>query len=60
MYCQGSYATFPTRSPSWTKGIKLKQYVTNVVGKADICFPLKRNLRLRCGFVPCMFVSERL
>ncbi|KAL6318577.1 hypothetical protein AAG906_000655 [Vitis piasezkii] len=56
----GSYATFPTRSHSWTKGIKLKQYVKtrHIVGKPDISFSLKRNLHLSVG-TPCVRVPKR-
>ncbi|KAG5230180.1 hypothetical protein OIU76_022220 [Salix suchowensis] len=47
---QGSYATFP--SPlSWSKGVKLKQRVTELqmVGRTDMCFSVKCSLRLSAG-----------
>ncbi|XP_059443735.1 uncharacterized protein LOC132175724 isoform X2 [Corylus avellana] len=51
---QGSYAIFPSRPLSWSKDIKLKQYVTkfHVIGKADRHILLKRNVSLSVGASP--------
>ncbi|KAJ6760750.1 DEFECTIVE 2759 putative ISOFORM 1-RELATED [Salix purpurea] len=48
---QGSYATFPSRPLSWSKGVKLKQRVTELqmVGRTDMCFSVKCSLRLSAG-----------
>ncbi|XP_011046174.1 PREDICTED: uncharacterized protein LOC105140855 isoform X1 [Populus euphratica] len=48
---QGSYATFPSRPLSWSKGVKLKQRVTELqmVGRKDMCFSVKHSLRLSAG-----------
>ncbi|KAK9277935.1 hypothetical protein L1049_027492 [Liquidambar formosana] len=48
---QGSYATLASRPLSWTKGMKLKQYVTtlHMVGRTDRCFSLKRSVRFSLG-----------
>ncbi|KAL3571125.1 hypothetical protein D5086_028374 [Populus alba] len=48
---QGSYASFPSRPLSWSKGVKLKQRVTELqmVGRTDMCFSVKHSLRLSAG-----------
>ncbi|CAB4311162.1 unnamed protein product [Prunus armeniaca] len=48
---QGSYVTYPSRPLSWSKGLKLKQYVTthHMVGRTDNCIMLKRNICLSVG-----------
>ncbi|XP_065871182.1 uncharacterized protein [Euphorbia lathyris] len=48
---QGSCATFPLRSLSWTKGFKLRNHVSTIhaSGRTDRRFPVKRNIRLSLG-----------
>ncbi|CAK7325065.1 unnamed protein product [Dovyalis caffra] len=48
---QGSCATFPSTPLSWSKGVNSKQRVTTlqILGRTDLCFSVKRNLRLRVG-----------
>ncbi|PQP99524.1 uncharacterized protein Pyn_14515 [Prunus yedoensis var. nudiflora] len=48
---QGSYVTYPSRPLSWSKGLKLKQYVTthHMVGRTDNCIMLKRSICLSVG-----------
>ncbi|KAF5743746.1 hypothetical protein HS088_TW08G00333 [Tripterygium wilfordii] len=46
---QGSYATFPSRPLSWSKGVKLKHCAVTVqiAGRRDRCLSLKHKLHTR-------------
>ncbi|KAJ8753548.1 hypothetical protein K2173_022789 [Erythroxylum novogranatense] len=48
---QGSYATFPPRPSSWSRGIKLKQQLTTLrlIGRTDRRLLVKHNLHLSIG-----------
>ncbi|KAI5569328.1 hypothetical protein BDE02_12G069800 [Populus trichocarpa] len=48
---QGSYATFPSRPLSWSKGVKLKPHVMTLqmFGRTNMCFSVKRSLLLSAG-----------
>ncbi|KAB5532069.1 hypothetical protein DKX38_018739 [Salix brachista] len=52
---QGSYATFPSRPLSWSKGVKLKPHVMTLqmFRRTDMCFSVRRDLCLSAGaFAP--------
>ncbi|XP_004298965.1 PREDICTED: uncharacterized protein LOC101308376 [Fragaria vesca subsp. vesca] len=51
---QGSFVTYPSRPLSWSKGMKLKRYVTtlHMVGRTESCSIMKHNICLSVGASP--------